>query len=141
MLDTHRQYLDTVPRIYGKDCPLGRFEWLGVGLQVSEHRLGPRRRYKRFKCPVCKHEHRAILYAYPDPCCVRCAIKRGLMYSYQAKSPKREAAAVLRNQAGRVKSNPTAKRVALKRALEAAGPVADLDLSILSNLKKRALKT
>lgn len=136
MLTRQSMYIDTAYRIAAKDCALGVIEWLGVSVQVSEVRLGPRRRYQRFSCPVCHRPKMPLLFALPDPCCRVCAKSRGYMYSYQARSVKREAAAVLRNQASR-KVTPTGKRLALAAALEAQAVALDLDLSRLRVLSRK----
>lgn len=138
MLISRRYYLDTVPRIRARDCSIGALEWLGIGLQVSVRQYGVRR-HRRLVCPVCNNPNQAILYAMPNPICKRCAQASGHMYSYQARSPKREAAAVL---SGRIRFSvtPTGKRLALAAALEAQAVAMSLDVSRLANLSKRSLK-
>lgn len=141
MLTKHYVYIDTALRIRARDCLLGPIDWLGVRLQVSEVRLGPRRRYRRFKCPVCKRDKMPLLFALPDPCCRVCAKSRGYLYSYQVKCHKRERAHVLANQASR-KITPTAKRLGLAAALEAQSVAMSLDTAKLSRLKQKShLKT
>ena len=139
MLTTRHLYLDTVERIRARDCPVGALYWLGVDLQVSERVYGVRR-HRRLLCPVCMNPNQAILYALPKPVCKRCAQAAGAMYSYQAKSPKREAATVLSSRI-RFAVTPTAKRLALAAALEAQSAAMSLDVAKLDVLARKAAKT
>lgn len=119
-------HIDTAPRIDAREWAIGAAEWLGKPLDVHWHVLGYPGRAKRFKCPVCNHPNRAVLYALPDPCCVRCAQARGFMYSYQVKSPVRRRAATAKDLAGK---------------LEALGQVAAIDLKRLKTLSGKAQNT